>query len=171
MLGKNACDKIWKFVDGNGDELSVEKYPVNQVISLKKSLREIILGIQRPHKVDVTWVLINADPVFDDEKNIEQVIVTFMDVTTHTQIEKALKKSKDRYSNIFDNAAVSIWDEDFSEVKKDIDKQLQSEDEENEDKVEEIIIEIRAGTGGEEAALFAADLFDMYKKFGVLWYY
>lgn len=29
----------------------------------------------------------------------------------------------------------------------------------------DIIIEIRAGTGGEEAALFAADLFKMYKKY------
>lgn len=29
----------------------------------------------------------------------------------------------------------------------------------------EIILEIRAGTGGEEAALFAATLFDMYKKY------
>lgn len=29
----------------------------------------------------------------------------------------------------------------------------------------EIIIEIRAGTGGDEASLFAADLFNMYKKF------
>lgn len=26
------------------------------------------------------------------------------------------------------------------------------------------IIEIRAGTGGDEAALFASDLFQMYKK-------
>lgn len=29
-----------------------------------------------------------------------------------------------------------------------------------------VIIEIRAGTGGEEAALFAADLFRMYSKYG-----
>lgn len=32
----------------------------------------------------------------------------------------------------------------------------------------EIIVEIRAGTGGEEAALFASRLFEMYKKYAVL---
>jgi peptide chain release factor 1 len=32
----------------------------------------------------------------------------------------------------------------------------------------EIIIEIRAGTGGEEAALFASTLFEMYKKYAAL---
>jgi peptide chain release factor 1 len=30
-----------------------------------------------------------------------------------------------------------------------------------------VIIEIRAGTGGNEAALFAADLFNMYKKYAI----
>lgn len=31
--------------------------------------------------------------------------------------------------------------------------------------MDELIMEIRAGTGGEEAALFARDLFEMYKKY------
>ena len=30
------------------------------------------------------------------------------------------------------------------------------------------ILEIRAGTGGDEASLFAADLFNMYKKYAVI---
>ena len=33
---------------------------------------------------------------------------------------------------------------------------------------QEVIIEIRAGTGGEEAALFATKLFEMYKKYATL---
>lgn len=33
---------------------------------------------------------------------------------------------------------------------------------------QEAIVEIRAGAGGEEAALFAGRLFEMYKKYAVL---
>jgi len=40
-------------------------------------------------------------------------------------------------------------------------KLVGGEDEE----IQEVILEIRAGTGGEEAALFAADLFRMYQKY------
>ncbi|MCK4454016.1 PCRF domain-containing protein [Candidatus Parcubacteria bacterium] len=36
---------------------------------------------------------------------------------------------------------------------------------ENESKIDSVIIEIRAGTGGEEAALFAAELFRMYTRY------
>ena len=35
-------------------------------------------------------------------------------------------------------------------------------------KLDEAIIEIRAGAGGEEAALFVADLYRMYSKYAVL---
>lgn len=38
----------------------------------------------------------------------------------------------------------------------------------NNDSTSEVIVEIRAGTGGDEAALFASDLFQMYKKYAVL---
>ncbi len=32
--------------------------------------------------------------------------------------------------------------------------------------IDSVVLEIRAGTGGEEAALFAADLLDMYRRYG-----
>ena len=38
----------------------------------------------------------------------------------------------------------------------------------DEDDVRNAILEVRAGTGGEEAALFAADLFRMYQRFAAL---
>jgi peptide chain release factor 1 len=48
-------------------------------------------------------------------------------------------------------------------LKKEIEKKLAQRNEE--DISEAVIVEIRAGAGGEEAALFAADLFKMYSKY------
>ena len=48
-------------------------------------------------------------------------------------------------------------------LKKELEDLLLSEDDVNKNK--NIIVEIRAGTGGEEAALFVSDLFRMYSKF------
>ena len=49
-------------------------------------------------------------------------------------------------------------------LKEDLTSHLKAE----KNKSEDIIIEIRAGTGGEEAALFAGNLFKMYSKYAVL---
>ena len=68
-------------------------------------------------------------------------------------------------------------DEEFMELAKEEKKELEKEIGELEDKLKtllipkdpndekNVILEIRAGTGGEEAALFAADLFRMYCRY------
>ena len=62
--------------------------------------------------------------------------------------------------------------EDSSQLKVELDrleeelKQLLTPKDPNDDK--NVILEIRAGTGGDEAALFAADLFRMYAKYAEL---
>ncbi len=57
---------------------------------------------------------------------------------------------------------VSQVEADEAELEREIEDLLIHEDE---DARRDVIIEIRAGTGGDEAALFAADLFRMYEKY------
>lgn len=56
----------------------------------------------------------------------------------------------------------------FAQQKKELLKQMDdilAGDVEEEEKPKEIVLEIRAGAGGDEAALFAAELLDMYKRY------
>ncbi len=43
-------------------------------------------------------------------------------VTKHKRIERALKESEERYRIIFDESPISLWEEDFSEVRKHFDQ-------------------------------------------------
>ena len=52
--------------------------------------------------------------------------------------------------------------EDLQNKEKNLQEELKKE---SEPKIDSVIIEIRAGTGGGEAALFAADLFKMYSRY------
>lgn len=57
----------------------------------------------------------------------------------------------------------------IAEQKKNLEDQMKTileNDREVEEKPNEIILEVRAGAGGDEAALFAAELLDMYKRYG-----
>ncbi len=56
------------------------------------------------------------------------------------------------------------------EQKKNLEEQMDSiiaNDKEEEEVFNEIILEVRAGAGGDEAALFAAELLEMYKSYAV----
>lgn len=109
VLGKTAMDPDWKFIRADGERLPLEEYPVNQVVATQQPLRDLTFGVYRPDKSDVVWVLVNADPVLDDKGKIQQVIVTFMDITERKHTEEALRESEEKYRTIYNNAQVGLY--------------------------------------------------------------
>jgi len=108
MLGKASTDPDWKFLNADGEKMSLKEYPINQVLANRQPLRDLTAGIYRSNKFDQVWVLVNADPVFDDKGEIQQVIVTFMDVTEQKQVEEALRESEEKYRGIVEDQTEMI---------------------------------------------------------------
>jgi PAS domain S-box-containing protein len=109
MLGKTAIDNDWKFLDADGKEMPLEEYPVNRVLATQKTLRDFTVGICRSEKNDLVWVLVNANPVFDNKGNIQQVIVTFVDITERKQTEEKLRESELKFKLIAENIENVFW--------------------------------------------------------------
>ncbi|MBI5894994.1 MAG: response regulator, partial [Desulfobacterales bacterium] len=89
-LGKAATEAVFNIFREDGTLLRVEDFPVNQVIAKRQAMRNLILRVHHPEKElkkDV-WVLVNADPVFSNEAELLQVIVTFVDITARKQAER-----------------------------------------------------------------------------------
>ena len=108
MLGKTALDPAWKFLREDSTTMSYEEYPVNRVVSTQKPLRNFVAGIYRPSSEDTVWVLVNADPVFDDTDELSRVIVTFMDITQRKLADEALQESEELLSNILESMSDGI---------------------------------------------------------------
>lgn len=93
LLGKEAIDPYWKFIDENGEVLPVEDYPVNRVIASGKSLIDYVIGVQRPDKAEPVWVLVNAIPNFDVKKNLSEITIAFLDITDRIKAEQQIRSS------------------------------------------------------------------------------
>jgi two-component sensor histidine kinase len=91
MKGRKAADPVWRLIDTDGNILSSEDYPVNRVLSTKKSLNEFVCGIYRPDEAATIWVLVNAVPVMDAGNNLAQVIAAFVDITDRKRNEDIIK--------------------------------------------------------------------------------
>ncbi|MBA6389545.1 diguanylate cyclase [Colwellia sp. BRX10-3] len=85
-LGKDALDPEWRFVDTHSQLISVDSFPVNRVIKTKEPITNLEVGILDSSSEKVTWVLCNAYPEFDEQQNINQIVVSFVDITRQKKI-------------------------------------------------------------------------------------
>ncbi|MEO3877716.1 sensor domain-containing diguanylate cyclase [Rheinheimera fenheensis] len=81
MLGKDAFDPGWRFLESDGRQMAVSRYPVQQVLLTLQPLMNFELGICDSSTEQVTWVLCNAYPEFDDQQQLIQIVVSFVDIT------------------------------------------------------------------------------------------
>lgn len=135
----------------------------NQIEEIEKEYQKITSDLEKPE-------------VFSDAQKTRQLL------KKHKQLEEIIKKYKqfEKISEELRGLEEIISKEKNGDLLELADKEIknvrqQKENLENEIKNDlspasaldskDIIVEIRAGAGGEEAALFAADLFRMYAKF------
>jgi PAS domain S-box-containing protein len=87
MKGKTAIDGAWKFVDEDSTALPIDKYPVNLIVNSKRPIKNQVLGIHQPGKIDVTWVTVNGFPKLDNTGNITEIVISIIDITEKKQAE------------------------------------------------------------------------------------
>jgi|GEM_PF-246490 len=83
------------------------------------SLRDYEVHLRRPDGKTIWISLSTAKTNFDGRPC---VLSCFVDITVRRQAEEALRESEQRYRSIFQTSGVSIWEEDFSQIKTALDE-------------------------------------------------
>ncbi len=104
LQGKSALDPDWHFMREDGSRMPEEEFPVNQVLASRRALQNFVAGIYRPDRHEVVWVLVNATPVFGAADEIEQVIVSFTDISEQKSEEQQLAASEQLFRTLVENS-------------------------------------------------------------------
>ncbi len=92
MMGKTAPDPAWCFLDRDNEPMPLADYPVNRVITTGAPLRNVVVGIVRPATDDIVWALCNAFPIRDASGALQQIVVTFIDITEQRKAEEEKRR-------------------------------------------------------------------------------
>jgi PAS domain S-box-containing protein len=114
ILGKNVHD-LFHYKHPNGTP-----YPAYQC-PIYSSYKE---GVGVHIDTEVFWrkdgspffVEYTSNPIME-EGRIAGAVVTFSDIAKRKNAEMALRESEARYRSLFEDAPVSLWEEDFSAIK------------------------------------------------------
>ena len=108
LTGKTAFDDQWKFINENNEPFSIEEYPVNRIIATKKPFSNLFLGVVRPATNDMVWLIVNGFPVFDNKGELNEVLISFIEITERIKAEEKLKESEKVFSEMFHKSPVTI---------------------------------------------------------------
>jgi PAS domain S-box-containing protein len=111
LQGKTASDPDWRFLRDDGSAMPVQEYPVVQVASRREAVRNMVAGVRRRGQDDV-WLLVSADPVFDEDGGLAETIVTFVDITQRKQAEDARRRSQRAYASLVNTIDGIVWEAD-----------------------------------------------------------
>jgi len=87
-------------INEDGSDFPIDKLPVPRVIRTKEPVRGVVFGITRPQKVERGWLLVNAQPFFNDRQELIEIICTITDITERRKIEEELKESELRFRTL-----------------------------------------------------------------------
>ncbi|MCE1227402.1 MAG: PAS domain S-box protein [Geobacteraceae bacterium] len=88
LPGKVLNDPDWQFLREDGSLLKVDELPVSRVLAGRQAVKDMTIGIRRPERQQVDWMLLNAEPEFDQTGAVIRVIVSFIDITERKQADQ-----------------------------------------------------------------------------------
>ncbi|SMD05089.1 PAS domain S-box-containing protein [Desulfocicer vacuolatum DSM 3385] len=112
LMGIGAVNDHWQFLRNDGSEMPTAEYPVNRVLSSKKELHNQIVGALRSGTNDVVWVLVNGFPVLKEDAVVEQVVISFVDITEMKQAQQSVVLTNEKMRLAAKSAHFGIWDLD-----------------------------------------------------------
>ncbi|WP_418263234.1 PAS domain S-box protein [Flavobacterium faecale] len=84
------------FLDEHQNALSIDNYPVNKIIRTNKSIKNLTTAIKNPKNKKVVWVLVNGFPLWNENGEIDEIVISFIDITEQKLMENELKKAKEQ---------------------------------------------------------------------------
>lgn len=94
MKGLTAIDSTWEFLNEDRSIMTFENYPVNQIVATKQAVKKFTIGVQRHSLEDTVWLLVNGYPELNQDENITEIVISFIDITEQKVMEMELISAK-----------------------------------------------------------------------------
>ena len=79
-----------EYLTENGDIINDDTCPVQKVFRTKQNTRNFLIGARVKDKPDTIWLMLNAYPELNKDEEVEEVVVSLLDISDRRKIVQAL---------------------------------------------------------------------------------
>ena len=90
LLNPTAIAHPWDVIREDGTVFPENEYPVRLVLSTKTAVRDVVMGIYRHLTNDRAWLLVNAEPILDEDGEIISILSSMADITEQKRLTREL---------------------------------------------------------------------------------
>ena len=113
LIGVESATRQWSFVRDDGSPMPEDEFPANAVLGTGKPLSHYVVGMRRPGRGIIRWMICNAYPEHDAGGQLSRVVVCFTDCTALKRAQRKAQKSEERMQLVLRGSTDASWDWDL----------------------------------------------------------
>lgn len=116
--------KIWEFYTDvtheDGRRFLKEERPSYKAIQTKTLVKDVVMGVWHPKKQERIWIIINADPILDENQNVKRIVCSFTDITERKKLERKSFAEKMAHQRQLAQATIDGQERERLEIGKEL---------------------------------------------------
>jgi signal transduction histidine kinase len=91
IVGRNVYEIMSvNMTDENEEFIPVEKRPLTITLQSKQAVRDAVLGVIHPVTNERSWIMVNSNPLLDEDGNVRHVVCSVMNLTERKKLEQKI---------------------------------------------------------------------------------
>jgi len=110
----------WNTISEDGTPMPIDAHPVPVSIRTGSPVRGIVMGVYRKKHNDRVWILVNTEPIVNDEGQLIYVICSFMDITEQKRMAQLLIDQEIQKQKQVTQATIDAQEKERTEIGKEL---------------------------------------------------
>jgi PAS domain S-box-containing protein len=91
IIGRNVYEIMsHDMINENNEFIPVDERPLTLTLQSKQTIKDAVLGVIHPVTKERSWIMVNCNPIMDEEGNIKHLVCSVMDLTERKKLEQKL---------------------------------------------------------------------------------
>jgi len=120
LQGKMLVDIVSNAVKEDGQPFLYEERPLIRAQQTRKPVHGTVMGIKSPESGHCIWMMMNVNPILNDEGEIIHIITSFIDITERKRLEQQIWQEEVKHQRQLTQATIDGQEKERREIGKEL---------------------------------------------------